>query len=91
MATLIIVLKGKKMLYKKYHRNFIRQFKKGAKVGFGHRREELVDIVKIEPCRVDCHDGVFKGIHMTGIYYDWALVFPSGYINHDVKVIEDAI
>ena len=88
------------MLYKKYHRNFVKQFKKEARIGFRYRdrggASALVDVVKIEPCvdmesQIDCYDGIFKGIRMTGIYYDWVLVYPSGYINHDVKAIEDAV
>lgn len=35
MAKLIIVLKEKRMLYKKYHRNFIRQFKLGTNIIIG--------------------------------------------------------
>lgn len=38
------------MLYKKYHRNYIRQFKKGAKVTYKNNSQyEVVEIVIKEP------------------------------------------
>ena len=70
------------MLYKRYHRNFIRQFKEGTK--FGWSTEELsVETVMIEPYfKVDFHE-----IHVSGDKYRWILVYSNGRIERNIKVI----
>lgn len=77
------------MLYKKYHRNFVKQFKKGTK--FGHSNEcsrykaySYSMIVEIEPT---IYDG---GIYVISkCSYGWILVFPSGRLIKDIDVIQE--
>ena len=68
------------MLYKKYHRNFVKQFKKGTK--FRWNTEELsVETVTIEP------HFVFHVIYVGGDKYRWILVYSHGNIEQSIKVI----
>lgn len=66
------------MLYKKYHRNYISQFKKGAilmfDIGGGDKiiSEPFIDSDYGEIC-VRCT-------------YEWTLVFSEGKINRDIKI-----
>ena len=65
------------MLYKKYHRNFVRQFKKG--IVFKWNRS--LSVVMKEPY----YDN--KDIFVTDKkYYSWILVSRDGSINRDIKV-----
>lgn len=68
------------MLYKKYHRNFVRQFKFRAVFGATgiHRY-----IVEIEPY----YDRIFKGIRMTCDKGNWDLVPYNGIINKHLHVV----
>ena len=59
------------MLYKKYHRNFVRQFKEGTK--FKWKTRNLVDIVRNEP-----YVSIYHEVRITGGNSDWILVTLSG-------------
>jgi len=68
------------MLYKKYHRNFVKQFKKGAKVMC---IKTIIEVTK-EPylpnfssSRIDIEDGE----------YIWTLVHSGGRVNRYLHVI----
>ena len=72
------------MLYKKIHRNFVRQFKKGTEFDF----EIYRDAVKSGPY---C---VYGSIRITGINYNHVLIYPDGTINHriyNIKIKKDVI
>lgn len=72
------------MLYKKYHRNFVKQFKKGTKFRYCHGGTK--HIVEREPY----YDGIFKGIRMTsGRYSGWNLIFPDGQLVVDIDVVQE--
>ena len=60
------------MLYKKYHRNYVKQFKKGVKF----RWKTGVDTVRIEPYKIGITD--YYEVRMTGNRYDWILVTLGG-------------
>lgn len=66
------------MLYKKYHRNFVRRFKKGAILIFDLG---MSDEIILEPF-IDRDYGEIC-IRCT---YEWTLVFSDGRINHKMKV-----
>jgi len=71
------------MLYKKYHRNFVKQFKMGTRYGFkAYSGEIYKDIVRKEPF-------YNRGINMTGKKFGWTLVFPGGRIERSIKIIEE--
>ena len=77
------------MLYKKYHRNLVKQFKMGAKFKFKYSPHEdaIKDIVWKEPCRFNDSDIKVLGIHDS----TWlTIVFYNGRINNNIK-IEDAV
>lgn len=83
------------MLYKKYHRNFVKQFKKGVRFRFSfYKKEEMVCKVNVEPY----YDETFcrRNIRITGSntmgVYDLILVFPDGQLA-DIKynIEEDVI
>ena len=96
MAKLIIVLREKKMLYKKYHRNFVRKLKKGTKIEiysndiYIYTNHFINSEVVKEPF---IEYGYFSvGISMIDSKnYKWIVVYYSGRINHDVKAIEDVV
>ena len=69
------------MLYKKYHRNFVRQFKKGTKVKFKNYNSFIIGKVSSEPI-------VNFGVTNIIIEEEWiaGLVFLDGTINSDVKL-----
>jgi len=75
------------MLYKKYHRNFVRQFKKRTKFRDKYSPCEK-DIVEIEPRISKDND-----IKILGKYNRvWVeVVFYNGKIDDYIKVIEDVI
>ena len=60
------------MLYKKYHRNFVRQFKEGTKFR-RNIRKPLVDVVKKEP-----YVSIYYEVRIAGSKDDWILVTLSG-------------
>ena len=69
-----------KMLYKKYHRNFVRQFKEGTKVKYRYDdgTETIIGEVIIEPF-------IYRS-SITRIKYCWIeLELPDGYL----KIIDD--
>lgn len=68
------------MLYKKYHRNFVSQFKKETRYGYKAFSGEIYrDIIKREPYIIGSGN-----IHITGKKYGWTLVYPGGRINKDL-------
>ena len=68
------------MLYKKYHRNFVKQFKFRAVIGgTGIYRY----IVETEPY----YDGILKAIRMISDKGGWNLVFPEGQLNKNLHVV----
>jgi len=70
------------MLYKKYHRNFIRKFKKGVKC---YRLDSpLYEVVK-EPHYSNVNHRIeFQSSSYFGI---WPLIFSSGSINYKINVL----
>lgn len=81
------------MLYKKYHRNFISQFKKGAKL----RKDSDIQIVTTRPFpRLNLVTGrpyitVDTTIDEHGGWIRWTLVSQDGKINYKIKIEEDVI
>jgi len=71
------------MLYKKYHREYIRQFKKGTEFSYETHR----DVVNKEPYT---YIG-YGNIRITGINYDLILVFSNGTTNCKIKIEKDVI
>lgn len=69
------------MLYKKYHRNYIKQFKKGTEFNYKTYR----DVVNKEPYTC-CGN-----IRITGINYDLVLVYSDGTTNYNIKIGKDVI
>ena len=69
------------MLYKKYHRNYVSQFKKGAKFRI-FNSGYLAEVTK-EPCIYQT-DGGSKAIRVN---YGWRLIFSGGIINKDIYVV----
>ena len=69
------------MLYKRYHRNYISQFRKGTEFNYKAYR----DVVEIEPYYVG------GNICVTGNKYYLALVYHSGRINYNIKIEKDVI
>lgn len=65
------------MLYKKYHRNFVRQFKEGTEFRYKTYR----DVVLKEP-HFD-----YGCIRITGDKYYLVLVYSSGRINYNIKIV----
>ena len=77
------------MLYKKYHRNYVRQFKKGIKFSYKTYNNEICkDIVRIEPFYNDIKD---KSIHMTGSKYGWTLVYCNGRVDYKIRIEENVV
>ena len=75
------------MLYKKYHRNFVSQFKIGTKVKFicDHVHFVISD-VKEEPFIEYRWINTLVSNAKLGERY-WVVVFPGGKINKDLHVI----
>ena len=70
------------MLYKKYHRNFVKQFKFRAVFGTtGIYRY----IVETEPY----YDGILKAIRMISGKGYWNLVYQGGQINENLHVVQE--
>lgn len=69
------------MLYKKYHRKFVRQFKEGTEfTEFDHITYR--DVVEREPF------SDYGNICMTGNKYYFILVFSYGTTNHKIYIIK---
>ena len=73
------------MLYKKYHRNFVRQFKNGVKYSYKDYNNVYKDIVEREPY----YDGRDwrRNIRITGSKNDLFLIFPGGQLV-EVEIIK---
>ena len=65
------------MLYKKYHRNFVKQFKKGVKFRYQSYRGVVTrkPYYFAERIAIDCN------------FYDWVLVFPNGQLDSNMVKI----
>ena len=78
------------MLYKKYHRSYVSQFKKGTKYKFKYSPHEdaIKDIVWIEPRYLELE----HNIEIRGLYdYTWlTIVFRNGKINN-IKLVEERV
>lgn len=70
------------MLYKKFHRSYVRQFKKGVEFNYKTYR----DVVNKEPYDIGCGN-----IRITGINYDLVIVYSDGTTNCNIKIERDAI
>lgn len=81
------------MLYKKYHRNYISQFKRSVKL----RRDDDIYIVITRPFpRLNLRTQ--KPYITVDVAFDkhsswirWTLVFQDGKINYKIEIEEDAI
>ena len=77
------------MLYKKYHRNFVKRFKKGVKFGYGREPEEYVYVVRKEPwCDLTFWNGnpqIRIRIIDSG-HGSWILISQNGSIDYNLKV-----
>ena len=69
------------MLYKKYHRQYVREFKVGVKFDYKTYR----DVVEKEPYYYN------GGIHITGNKYYLVLVHSDGTTNYNIKIEKDVI
>lgn len=71
------------MLYKKYHRSYVSQFKKGVKfVCRGSNRYSRYTVER-NPYYV------YRDIRLTGIEYCLTLVFSDGIVNENLHVIQE--
>ena len=72
------------MLYKKYHRNFARQFKKGTRFFIGDYscKGEVT-----KPCYI--MSTYEKGVYISDKEFAWTVVFPGGKINKFLHVIQE--
>ena len=77
------------MLYKKYHRNYIRQFKEGTEVIYKTCDVTIKDTVKLEPY----YDKVYgsRSIYVTGYKYSWPLVHYNGKLDYKTEIVEDVV
>lgn len=75
------------MLYKKYHRNYVSQFKKGTEFSYKTciDRDTVRDIVKKEPYY---NHG---NIRILGIRYFLVLVYSVGTTNCNIKIEKDVV
>ena len=72
------------MLYKKYHRNFARRFKKGTRFFIGdHSCSGKI----IKPCYINQSLTSENAIYISDNRWDWIVVFPGGKINKYLYVI----
>ena len=82
------------MLYKKYHRNFVSQFKKGTKIEiynddiYATNRFINSEVIK-EP--FINHDFVCWISIVDSFNYSWVVVYHSGKISYRINIKEDAI
>lgn len=75
------------MLYKKYHRNYVRQFKKGVEFVYSNMLDKITlkITVEVEPWLYG------EKIYVTEKFGNWILVFPGGRINYNIKIEEDVV
>lgn len=79
---IVVVLKEKRMLYKKYHRNFVRQFKKGVSFKYPFSRTKVFsNKVIIEP-------HIIIGRVCVN---SWTLVFSRGHLDKSFIIEEDVV
>lgn len=74
------------MLYKKYHRDFIRQFKKGVKFVF-NKEGILAEVIK-EPYIYQNDSSSPQAILLEDKLYTWNLLIFNGRIFKDLYVIQ---
>ena len=68
------------MLYKKYHKKYISQFKKGIKFRYGYFRPEAVEI---EPW---CENS--GRIYISGDRSGcWILIYPGGQLSNNISIV----
>lgn len=76
------------MLYKKYHRNYIRQFKEGTRFKYNYKCYTYT-VIK-EPYYSTYYQHI--EFQSTSIIPVWTLIYPSGFINYDIKIVgENAV
>lgn len=85
------------MLYKKYHRNYVRKFKKGVRFGYINR-DSVIREVTMNPLMLEGDDIVPTCIQVPVtkvtkvIWSKIILVFPGGRIERRIRIIEkDAV
>ena len=80
------------MLYKKYHKDFIRKFKKGSRfnsiIGYKFYNISSYIVVK-EPYYSTYY--LHIELQSNTCIPSWTLIYPSGRINLDIKAIEDVV
>ena len=81
------------MLYKKYHRNYVRQFKNGVKLNIIHKYSDdsfINSEVREEPFVNHCF---LVGISIVDSHnYQWFIVYNSGMFNDKIKIVgENAV
>ena len=70
------------MLYKKYHKNFVSQFKKGAKFRYTGFRPEAVEI---EPW-FENSSRIYISGNKSGC---WTVVYPGGQLSDGISIVND--
>ena len=77
------------MLYKKYHRNYVSQFKKGTRLATFKME---VDKLEIFYCTSEICVGIFvKRSGYETLRDGFVLIFPNGKINYSIKRKEDVV
>ena len=69
------------MLYKKFHRNFVKQFKKGTLFAIGSGGSYNTGEVISDPFYM------FSSVYIEDSKHLWILVLPGGKINKNLYVI----
>lgn len=69
------------MLYKKYHRNYVKQFKKGTKIAIGSGEDYYSGKVVNDPFYM------YSSVYIGDIKHLWILVLPSGKTNKHIYII----
>lgn len=69
------------MLYKKYHRKYVKQFRIGTKFAIGSSENDYSGKVMNDPF---C---MFGSVYIVDIEHMWILVLPSGKINKHLYVV----
>lgn len=70
------------MLYKKYHKNYVGQFKKGVKFRYRGFRSEAIEV---EPW---CENSgrIYISGNKSGC---WTLVYPGGQLSDGISIVND--
>lgn len=85
------------MLYKKYHRNYVSQFKRGVKLRRNSERNSDFKAVTTRPFpRLNLATGrpyitVDTTIDEHGGWLRWILVFQNGKINYKIEIEENVV